>query len=281
MAAQTRRTLFLTIGLVLITTVLWSQRQINFDTSKIYRVNTWWSIGIGVAGTLTDYIGVQRLLDKDPITEAELIQLNRTDVPRFDRSALDFKIDNYERNIKQSDFLYIGTFFAPGLLFLDKKISKHWFDIFLMYYEAQIIGSNLYSWTPLGPQWIDRLRPIAFYDELDMSARISGNNRNSFFSGHTSLTATATFFMAKVYHDYHPNLKRKRWLSYSIASLPVALTGFMRVKGLKHFPSDAVIGACIGAAVGVLIPELHRKRQWNIMARFDERFQGIGFRLKL
>jgi len=81
---------------------------------------------------------------------------------------------------------------------------------------------------------------------------------DSFFSGHVSLTASATFFMAKVFSDYHPQLGAKKWLLYTAALVPPALVGYGRYRGLMHFPSDILLGFTIGATVGILVPHLHK-----------------------
>jgi membrane-associated phospholipid phosphatase len=64
--------------------------------------------------------------------------------------------------------------------------------------------------------------------------------------------------MAKVLDDMHPELAGKRWLLYGAALVPTALVGYYRVEGGKHFPTDVLTGAFIGAAAGILVPHLHR-----------------------
>ncbi len=36
-----------------------------------------------------------------------------------------------------------------------------------------------------------------------------------------------------------------------------ALTGYARVKAGQHYPSDVLVGAAVGGAVGILVPALH------------------------
>ena len=84
---------------------------------------------------------------------------------------------------------------------------------------------------------------------------------DSFFSGHTSTTAAASFFMAKVYTDLHPETEGKKWLFYVAALAPPAVVGYFRYKALKHFPTDVLTGIAVGAASGVLIPHLHKKKE--------------------
>lgn len=93
-----------------------------------------------------------------------------------------------------------------------------------------------------------------------MEQRLDHRNSNSFYSGHTANTAMASFFMAMVYADMHPELGSKRWWLCGAAVVPPALAGYYRVQAGKHFPSDVLIGAAMGAAKGILVPELHRRK---------------------
>jgi membrane-associated phospholipid phosphatase len=78
------------------------------------------------------------------------------------------------------------------------------------------------------------------------------------------MSASACFFAAKVYCDYHPELGNKKYLVYSLALVPSAATGFFRYKGLKHFPTDVITGLIIGASTGILVPHLHKRTGSNL-----------------
>ena len=65
--------------------------------------------------------------------------------------------------------------------------------------------------------------------------------------------------MAKVISDYHPELGRKKWLVFAAAIIPPAIVGWYRIRALKHFPTDVLLGYLVGAAVGILVPELHKQ----------------------
>ena len=70
--------------------------------------------------------------------------------------------------------------------------------------------------------------------------------------------------MVKTYTDYHPDLGWKKFLLYGAASVPPLFVGYLRVKSLDHFPSDAGVGFMVGALCGVLVPEIHRLKSGNI-----------------
>jgi membrane-associated phospholipid phosphatase len=78
------------------------------------------------------------------------------------------------------------------------------------------------------------------------------------------MSASASFFTAKVYCDYHPELGNRKYLFYSLALIPPVVTGFFRYKGLKHFPSDVITGLVVGASTGILIPHLHKRTRSNL-----------------
>ena len=86
---------------------------------------------------------------------------------------------------------------------------------------------------------------------------------DAFFSGHVSMTAGASFFIAKVYNDYHPELGWKKWLFYGAALIPPALVGYGRYRGFMHFPSDILTGLTVGATVGIMVPHLHKIAKEN------------------
>ena len=43
------------------------------------------------------------------------------------------------------------------------------------------------------------------------------------------------------------------------AAVPPAVVGYYRMKGGKHFRTDVLAGIAVGAATGILIPELHKR----------------------
>ncbi|MFC1760229.1 phosphatase PAP2 family protein, partial [Candidatus Neomarinimicrobiota bacterium] len=137
-----------------------------------------------------------------------------------------------------------------------------------------------------GVTFIDRIRPFVYYPEVSLNSKIEGaGTQNSFFSGHTSAAATASFFMAKVYIDYHPEMKRKKWLLYAGAIIPPASVGYYRYKALRHFPSDIIVGIIAGAAAGILVPELHKvkigKKKNMSISPFIHNSIGLSINIKM
>lgn len=92
---------------------------------------------------------------------------------------------------------------------------------------------------------------------LRQSVLYSRNSVRSFFSGHTSIVASNSFMAAKMLNDFYPDSKLKPAIWATAVALP-AITGYLRVKAGKHFTTDVLVGLIAGAAVGWIIPELHR-----------------------
>ncbi len=245
---------------------------------KVYKVNYLVSGTIALTGVATNNFAHGRLRNNPDLSEDHINRITAKGVGRLDRWGLrqdPFKKDEAH---EASDRILYASIIAPFFLFLDKDIRQDWLDIGLMYAETQAINSNLYGWSPLGPSFVERYRPAVYYEELPLEERNFGNLRNSFYSGHVGSTATATFFAAKVYSDYHPGLGGKKYLLYGLAAIPPAFVAYYRVKALKHFPTDVVAGGIIGASMGVFIPELHRLAQnrASISAIYNEEMKGLG-----
>ena len=106
---------------------------------------------------------------------------------------------------------------------------------------------------------IRRARPFTYNPDVPLERGVGEAKSNSFYSGHVSFSATGTFFLAKVFTDYHHIRGWKRIGIYSVASLPPILVGINRMKAGKHFRTDVITGFVVGAAAGILVPELHRR----------------------
>jgi membrane-associated phospholipid phosphatase len=252
-----RLTLILSTVIFFITTLSGQNNQ-NDSVRHPYKVNYWISGGIALAGGITNYLGIPRIINKPEISTAELSALNRNNVSGFDSWALNQDASKAEANNKGANIVLVTSVTLPALLVFDKYIGKDWSKMLVMYLETMAVVSNIYGYSFIGPSVQNRFRPVTYYTDLPVSERNDGNNRNSFYSGHVASTAAASFFMAKVYSDYHPELHGKKYLLFAAAAIPPLLIGYFRIKGLRHFPSDDMVGLGVGALVGILIPEIHR-----------------------
>jgi len=239
------------------------QTNDSIPRTKIYHVNRITGSIIIAGGLATDYPAIGRIKGKPDLTTAEIGALNPGIINPLDRWALHLNSSNYLFYSKLSDDIEPPLFIVlPAVLGFDKKIRKDWLDLFFMYCEGHVITFTFYNYSWLGPTYQDRYRPVAYYTDLSLSTRMSGNNRNSAYSGHTASVAYTTFFMTKVYCDYNPDANKL--LLYSAALVPPLAMGYLRVRALAHFPSDDITGLTVGSVIGIVLPELHKMKCKNI-----------------
>ena len=236
-----------------------SDSTTKVKVSKIYRVNYFTNSVIIAGGLATDYFAIDRIKGKPDLSDAEILALNPGVMNSIDRWALHQNSSQYKQYSKLSDYIEPPIFILlPALLGFDKKIKKDWLDILFMYIEGHTITFTFYNYSWLGPTFQNRYRPLTYYTDLPLADRKSGNNRNSFYSGHVASVAFTTFFAVKVYCDYHPDMGASKYLLYSAALVPPVVMGYLRVKALAHFPSDDMVGLTLGAVIGIVLPELHK-----------------------
>lgn len=210
-------------------------------------------IGLGGWGSQQRLISLQ---NKPGLTQTELEALDPNDVPGIDQWALRQSFAKHKRAIIQSDYIFNTGQWLPFGLIIWEKYRKDWLDIGLMYLEAQVTQGLFYGFAPFGPTLVDRYRPRVYYDDNE---RTDGNQRNSMFSGHVSTSLTGFYFAARMIDDYNPQLTGgQRALLYTGATLPGIAMGYLRVRALKHYPTDVLIGMGVGAIAGIGVPSLHK-----------------------
>jgi hypothetical protein len=200
------------------------------------------------------------LRGKGLIDEKELADLSSDLVRGFDRHALSFTGSRYKHYQRISDNVLKGLVALPFLLLLDGRIRANWQSMLALYAWTHALTYTIYSFSPLGPAFVDKYRPIVYYQDLPETIRNLGNNRNARFSGHTANGACAAFFMAKVYNDFYPSQDdAAKYGRYLLAYTAPILLGWLRTKALKHFPSDVLQAILIGGTCGIMIPQLYKK----------------------
>ena len=181
----------------------------------------------------------------------------------FDRSAVTQTID-------KNAGLYsdIGLYATVGFAVLDPLLSgfRDGWDAALvdavMYAESISLAETLTDITKIA---VRRPRPI---DYVNCSGKPlattpgcgSTDLQLSFFSGHAStvasIGATATYLsFVRSPHTARP------WITLGASTVMTAFVSYERVRSGSHFPTDVIAGAMAGAAVGVLVPHLHRHKE--------------------
>jgi membrane-associated phospholipid phosphatase len=243
------------IILLLVSCNLFSQVKDSIY-NKVYHYKPSIDIPVTSVAVLTAYWGWMTVDKKPPLDSLTIIGLDANNINGFDRSAAtqDAEFAPISRNI--SDVTLALSNMMPFFLMLDKRIRQDWGEVLLLFLETQAIVGNLYSWGSV--VHIDRIRPLVYNPGISWDEKIGIRTKNAFYSGHTSTSASASIFAAKIYCDYHPELGNRKYLVYSLALVPPVLTGYFRYKGLKHFPTDVLTGLIVGASTGFLIPHLHK-----------------------
>jgi hypothetical protein len=245
-----------------------------------YHVNYWVTGGIIIGGLTLEKIGIAWISNKSQISLGEIQNLDRKDISPIDSWALNFDPSKMNYYKKLSDQLLSGIVFLPVLTMLDHNIRQDWLDVLVIYLQTQTITNNFYLYSPFGTTFQNRLRPVVYYDAVDIGKRTEPNNRNSLYSRHVSTTSMASFFTAKVFCDYHPELGWNKYLVYGAAAIPPLFMSYFRLRALAHFPTDVMVGFGVGSLCGILVPEFHRFQDKNILLGLYSSSEATGITIK-
>jgi hypothetical protein len=238
------------LTLILLVSFTW---QTIAQTESPYKTSTKVDLPVTVGGMALSGFGLYLIANKHGMSEAEASQLKKEDVNRFDR----FSAGNYDENAKKwSDPFFYGSFGGPLLLLFDNEIAQKAGQVGALYVETMAVTGTIFTLTAGN---VYRVRPLVYGgDEVPSRQKTTKNAQNSFFAGHTAATASATFFVAKVFHDFNPDSPARPYVWAAAAAIP-ATVGYFRLKAGKHFLSDNLLGYAVGAGAGILVPQLHKK----------------------
>ncbi len=120
--------------------------------------------------------------------------------------------------------------------------------------------ANAFAFTSLTTEWtkalVHRSRPI-LYTAQAPSVAGDRDNRRSFPSGHTAAAfAVATSYAIMAQRQHLPHATRNEVLLFSGA----ATVGALRVAAGRHFVTDVLGGAALGAGIGWLTAKIYPTR---------------------
>jgi len=207
------------------------------------------------------------------ITLSEIGDLQRDDVFWLDRSATSNW--SYRWGELSDDFLEMVVLSTVGIgvyevLQHDLRESA---TMGVMFLETLLIVHGV---TNLTKAVAGRLRPFVYNtgvsDEERYNRALKGETSRfdrfmsnhdddvsfSFFSGHTSAAFAMATFTSTVFNDLHGPSTWSRLVWGSTLTF-AALTAYARVKAGAHYPTDVIVGAIVGGAIGHLVPVMHRK----------------------
>lgn len=194
---------------------------------------------------------------KAPVLEVEQIGLlDKNSINQFDRVATSYFSQKAKR---ASDVFFYGSLAMPSLFGFSKRMRKDAKSLALIYGETLFLTVGL---TAITKKTVLRSRPFVYNPDVDINTKLEKNARYSFFSGHASMVSASSFFTAKVFNDYYPDSKWKPFVWGAAATIP-AITGYLRVRAGKHYPTDVITGYAVGAAFGILVPHIHKRKKRN------------------
>jgi len=209
-----------------------------------------------------------------PLTPVEIAQLDPEQVNPFDRKT----IDNFREDFAGDALLFASfliPFTVPLTIYKGEEHKSDWKVWAVMTSELLLINGGF---NGLIKSSVLRIRPFVYNPEVDIELKTEKNARFSFYSGHTSTTASLAFFTARLFSSYLTNTKTKTLIWIGAVTYP-ALTGLLRLKTGRHFRTDVITGYIFGAFFGYIIPDLHRIS--NDRLSFRPSFGGDSFQVYL
>ena len=142
------------------------------------------------------------------------------------------------------------------------------------------------GFTDLVKGSVRRQRPYVHNQELSTEhklrvAREEDDVFLSFFSGHSAVAFSAAAFVSTVVSDATDVPDWAKRLVWGGTMSAAALTAYARVAAGRHFPSDVIVGAIVGAAIGHLVPRSHRLGVDAQVQILNRGYGGIGLGLQI
>lgn len=243
--------IFLTIYTLNLQCFSQQKNESPYETDLV-KDGIWITTGVGL-----NVLGVLLIQDKPALTEAKLNALSKDDIWGVDRWAA----GNYSEKANSDSYIPMFTSFAlPLALLINENERSHAGQISVLFIESMATTGALFSITA---GFVEKSRPLVYNNSLSIDERSGNDEQRSFFAGHTAATASATFFAAKIFHDFNPDSPLRPYIWGAAAAIP-ATVGYLRIRAGKHFLTDNLVGFAVGAASGILIPEMHKKKNKNL-----------------
>ncbi|HEY9184015.1 MAG TPA: phosphatase PAP2 family protein [Salegentibacter sp.] len=241
------RQLTLIICVVIFCTSALSQEKESPYKTDLLKDGIWIATGLGL-----NAVGVTMIQNKDGLTEAEVQALDKEDIWKIDRWAA----GNYSKADGELSYFPFYASFALPIAFLPSDAERNNFgQISVLYLETMATVGAMFTITAGA---VHKSRPLVYNESIPMKERRDNDAQRSFFGGHVAATSAAAFFTAKVFQDFNPNSRAIPYVWTGAVVIP-AFVGYLRTTSGKHFLTDNLMAFGVGAATGILVPEIHKK----------------------
>lgn len=197
----------------------------------------------------------------EPLTQRDILMLNRNNIPAFDRPATSQYSVTADR---LSDAALVGNVAVVGLLTLGTKPMRQDIKtVAVMYLETLLIANGVERTVAAVTQ---RVRPFVYNGTAPLNEKLTRDARQSFFSGHATNAFATAVFTSEVFRHYFPDSKWKPVVWIGSLGLATASAALRYESGL-HYPTDLLAGAAFGSLVGWGIPKLHQVKNRTALGR--------------
>ena len=189
--------------------------------------------------------------NQNPLSSADVEMLSPNNVNGFDRGAT----DNYSEDASTaSDWLVYATIAAPLALLTQDPAGSDWQTYLTMYAETMALTGFT---AQLVKGSVPRTRPFVYNQEAPLEPKLERDARKSFYSSHSAFAFASAVFFSATYQAYFPKSTLHGYV-WAGSLLLASAVGSLRYVAGAHFPTDILVGAAVGSAIGYLIPLLHR-----------------------
>jgi len=163
-----------------------------------------------------------------------------------------------------SDPLLLGSIAGGGLMALTAD-KTDWRTGAVVWAGTMIVTQGI---TQLTKVLARRPRPSA-YRLAEEGSPLSRGEYQSFFSGHTSIAFASVVAGSVLWLNW----RKSEWALPAASIAMAAGCGLTRIYSGRHFLTDVLTGAAVGAAMGILVPMSHEgedapKKNPQIMFHF-------------
>ncbi|MCU0608333.1 MAG: phosphatase PAP2 family protein [Chitinispirillaceae bacterium] len=221
--------------------------------------------GIGLAGCIGAF-----LAETSPasLTRAEISLLSRDDVNAMDRNAT----FHYSHNAGRASDVLSGVLIVAPLGLITAIRGRNSVTTFsVMYAEVLMLA---YALPSLGKQLSGRARPYLYNPDVPLENKLGSDALSSFFSRHTTIAFASACYLSTVFDDAYPHSESGRWVRIAALSAASA-TGYLRYAAGQHFPSDILVGALVGSAIGFGVPFAHTHGSKKIRVSLNHGEPGV------